>query len=99
MAQKKHDETIKRLLQPPENAPVTMPVERSLADFAQEVAKLFFKRGWSLPGGFGTSAESCTLAFRKGHEKKMLRLKASDIGSRTAEDIVNKYLGPEKDDE
>ena len=99
MAQKKHDETIKRLLQPPTGEPVTTPVEKSLADFAQEVAKLFFKRGWSLPGGFGTSAETCTLTFRDGAAKKVIRLKASDIGSRTAEGIVNKHLGPEKDDE
>jgi hypothetical protein len=99
MAQKKHDETIKRLLQPPTDQPITQPVERSLADFAQEVAKLFFRRGWSLPGGFGTSAETCTLTFRDGAAKKVIRLKTSDIGTRTAEDIVNKYLGPEKDDD
>lgn len=100
MPEKKHDERIAKLLQPPTNQPISTPVEISLADYAMQVVKKFRKRGWTLPGGFGTAAESCTLEFhRHGSAKKVIRLKASDIGTRSPDDIVNKYLGPKKDDE
>ena len=96
MAQKKHDETVQRLLEAPTAAGITQPVERSLADFAQEVLKIALARGWSLPGGFGTSAESCLLEFRKGQVKRSIRIKVSDIETRSAESLVDKLLGVEE---